>query len=448
MKRVRPALVVVLLGMGVVAQARVAGAAWDVRLLEPPGANESKCNGASNGLQCGYVNFTGQGSATIWYGSAGSCVDLSQGQVSWISSAANAISDDQVVISAYTQMMGRGIRYSISAHTYVDLTPPTCASAGMQGCYAGTNTQVGSGQVMMGAMLMWHGTVESVIDLTPPGWLTAGAAGCAGDWQVGNGLPSSMGMVHPFLTHGTAGSFVDLTPPGSISSAVAGCDLTTQVGSVVWPSVMQGHACLWVGTAASCIDLNPFGAASSAANACWGDTQVGTYLAASGFGHAVCWQGTPGSAEDLHQYVNDQLGTQYVKTEATGIDPLTGDIVGNAYTLSGPYLISHAVMWHAVPSDVIAVDPMIGGALRVFPNPIASGSRMSFLLPSWEPGALRLCDVSGRQVRGWSVPGGVHGFEADLSESGRPIPSGVYLLEWMGSKAGAPRHARVVVMAR
>jgi hypothetical protein len=87
------------------------------------------------------------------------------------------------------------------------------------------------------------------------------------------------------------------------------------------------------------------------------------------------------------------------------------------------------------------------GDLRVFPNPLSNRSRMSFLLPSSEPGALRLCDVSGRQIRDWSVPIGVHRFEADLSGSGGPLPSGVYLLEWKGSRSGRPQYARVVVMA-
>lgn len=448
MKRMRIASVVFSV-LGLAGSAHASDPGWVAKSLEPAGASQSKCFGASNGVQCGFVNFTGQGSATIWHGTAGSCVDLSVGQGSWISSAANAISGDQVVISPFTSNMGRAILYSISAHTYLDLTPSGYSSAAMQGCFEGTNSQVGGGQQMMGAMLLWHGTPESAVNLTPPGWVSSAAAGCAGDTQVGNGLPGFMGFGHPFLTHGTPESYVDLTPPGSTSAGVAGCDLTSQVGSVLWPSVMQGHACLWHGDAASCVDLNPFSAASSAAAACGHDMQAGAYMASTGFGHAVVWRGTASSAEDLHHAIETNLGSQYVQSEATAIDAVTGDIVGIGYTLSGPYLIPHAVMWTWDPgtSDVTA-DSGVEGRLRVYPNPLADQSRVSFLLPSREAGALRLFDVAGRQVRGWTVTSETQRFETDLSASGQSLPNGVYRLEWSGNHSGSTRSTRVVVTTR
>ena len=344
----------------------VASADWTVISLEPLGVSQSRCFGAYNGTQCGYVTFGFQGSATIWHGSAGSVVDIgaSIAQPNWLSSAANAISGDQVVISAMTTNMGHGHVYSLSTQTLVDLTPPGYQSSAMQGCFAGTNTQVGSGQQMMGSMLMWHGTPESAVNLTPPGWVSSAAAGCAGDTQVGNGMTGFMGFGHPFLTHGTPESYVDLTPAGSVSAGVAGCDLTTQVGSVLWPSVMMGHACIWTGSAKSCLDIHPFSAASSAAIACWNGTQVGNYVSAGGgYGRAVVWHGTAESAEDLHQYVIDQLGPQYVQTETTGIDPVTGDIVGIAYTFDGMFMLPHAIMWKHMtcPADLDG-DGSVGGA--------------------------------------------------------------------------------------
>ncbi len=341
-----------------------APADWVATMLEPLGAAQSRCFGAYGGVQCGYVTYSGQGTATLWYGSAQNLVNLSIGQSGWISSAANAISGDQVVLSALTSNMTRATLYSISNQTFLDLTPPGYLSAAMQGCDGTSNTQVGSGQLMMGAMLMWHGSVASAVNLTPPGWISSAAAGCAGDTQVGNGMAGFMGMGRPFLTHGTPESYVDLTPAGSVSAGVAGCDATSQVGSVLWPSVMQGHACIWHGTADSLIDIHPFNALSSAAQACAGDMQVGAYTAPSLFAHAVVWHGTADSAEDLHQYVVDQLGSEFIQTETTGIDPVTGDIVGIAYTTDGMFMIPHAVMWSWIvpcPGDLDG-DSAVGGS--------------------------------------------------------------------------------------
>lgn len=338
---------------------------WQAILLEPANASQSRCFGASNGVQCGYSNFHGQGSATLWTGSAESVIDLSLGQSNWISSAANSISGDQVVLSALTTNMTRAILYSQSAQTFTDLTPPGYSSAAMQGCYAGSNSQVGSGQQMMGAMLLWHGTTQSAVNLTPPGWVSSAAAGCAGDMQVGNGMAGFMGMGRAFVTYGTPESYVDITPADSVSAGVAGCDLDSQVGSVLWPSVMQGHACIWHGTPESCVDINPSFAAASAAKACWNGTQVGSYVSLSGgFGKAVVWHGTAKSAEDLHQAVVDQLGPQFIQTETTGIDDVTGDIVGVAYTTDGMFMIPHAVMWTWTvdcPADLDG-DGTVGGA--------------------------------------------------------------------------------------
>lgn len=83
--------------------------------------------------------------------------------------------------------------------------------------------------------------------------------------------------------------------------------------------------------------------------ACAGNTQIGNYVPTSGFnGRAIVWNGTPESAQDLHQPVLDQLGSQYVRTETTGIDAVTGDIVGIAYTLNGFFEVPHAIMWRPV----------------------------------------------------------------------------------------------------
>jgi len=249
-------------------------------------------------------------------------------------------------------MMGKGVLYKMSNQSYTDLT--TGISTGMQGCDEASNSQVGSAQNMMGDMMLWHGTLASGVVLTPPGWVSSAAAGCSGDTQVGNGMPGFMGFGHPFLTHGTKESFVDLTPPGSTSAGVASCEGDTQVGSVLWPLFMQGHACLWKGTAESCVDLNPFDAPASSAVACSGNLQVGNYVASDGFGHAVVWSGSAASAIDLHQFAV-QSNPTYVATEATGVDASTGDISGIAYTLNGPFLIPHAVLWKvAVASETLA----------------------------------------------------------------------------------------------
>lgn len=330
--------------LSVVAQASMA-APWAVTLLEPAGASQSRATGAYNGVQSGNVTFGFQTDAMLWHGTAASAVNLGAGQ-GWFSSNATAISGDQVTISA-SNPMGRAVLYSMSSGTYTDLTPPGYFSAATQGVYGGTNTQVGSGFGPSGSvMLMWNGTAGSFVNLTPAGWASAAAAGAAGNTQVGNGVSGAGGFGRPFITYGTAASYVELTPAGATSAGVAGCDLTSQVGGVLWPSAAQGHAALWYGTADSVVDLHPAFAASSAAAAVWGMMQVGAYVpSAGGLGQAVRWESSAASAEDLHQYVTSQLGAQYLATEATGIDPITGNIVGNAFTTNGVQLIPHAIMW-------------------------------------------------------------------------------------------------------
>lgn len=328
---------------------------WNVVLLEPLGASESKCSAASGGVQGGWVRYNGQGQATIWFGGPDGFIDLSVGQTSWISSSVSALSGNQVAISTYTSQMGRAILYNRTTELFLDMTPPGMASAAFQGLDVGTNTQVGSGVLGMGAAVLWRGSPESVVNLTPPGWLSSAAAACAGDWQVGNGVANSMPyMGHPFITNGGQ-SFVDLTPYGAESAGVAGCDYSSQVGSVKWPWFPMGRAVLWRGTPASAVDLHPDFAASSAAAGCANGVQVGGYVPTTGgFGQAIMWRGSAVSALDLHHFVQEQLGYQYVQTEATGIDPTTGDIVGNAYTVAGAYLISHAIVWKrpSVAGDV------------------------------------------------------------------------------------------------
>ena len=323
-----------------------ASAAWTPVLLEPWGAGSSKATSAYGGVQAGQANFFGQPQAMLFLGNQDNNIDLAVGQKSWLASNAVSISGDQVGIAASTTGMGRGYVYSIKAQSLIDLTPPGMASAVVAGVDSNTNTQVGSGMgtMGMGAMLLWNGSAGGWVDLTPPGFLSSAAAGCANGVQVGNGYAGMMGR--PFLTHGTAASAVDLTPAGATSAAVAGCDPTTQVGGVLFPQFGQGHAILWRGSAQNYMDLNPSFAAASSAAACWGNLQVGSYVPITGgLGQAVCWHSTAGSAEDLHQILLDTLGYQFVATEATGIDHVTGDIVGNAYTLVGAYLIPHAVMW-------------------------------------------------------------------------------------------------------
>ncbi|MCC6229679.1 MAG: hypothetical protein IT432_10670 [Phycisphaerales bacterium] len=335
--------------MAVGALLSVAGQAiaadWTVTLLEPAGAGQSKCFGAYGGVQCGYANFGMQGEALLWGGSSTSYYNMSTG-MGWTSAAANAISGDQVVISA-TVGMGRGYLFKMSDASYTDLTG-TNSSVGMQGVNGATNTQVGSGMgsMMMGIMMMWHGTPGSAVDLTPPGWISAASVGCSSTYQIGNGMTSFMGFGHPFLTYGTSASYVDLTPPGATSAAVAGCDESNQVGGVLWPSAMMGHACMWSGTAASVVDLHPADAASSSAVACAEGIQVGNYVPSTGgYGKARYWSGSAASGEDLHHYVTEQIGSQYIQTEVTGIDPITFDVVGIAYTTDGMFMIPHAIMW-------------------------------------------------------------------------------------------------------
>jgi hypothetical protein len=108
---------------------------------------------------------------------------------------------------------------------------------------------------------------------------------------------------------------------------------------------------------------------------------------------------------------------------------------------------NHGCRCADVTSAVIPIgsDP---GTLRVFPNPLGGGGRVSVLLPSPEPATLLLCDASGRRLGSWVVPGGASRHEVGLTGPARPLGNGIYLLGWRGLRSGTTRSAHVVFSAR
>jgi hypothetical protein len=84
-----------------------------------------------------------------------------------------------------------------------------------------------------------------------------------------------------------------------------------------------------------------------------------------------------------------------------------------------------------VPSDAAVRPPGHGAGLRVAPNPMRSGTRVSFRLDAVRaPAHLALYDVAGRRVRHWDLhdlPGGQGSLDV-TGPDGRELGAGVYFL--------------------
>jgi hypothetical protein len=319
----------------------LASAQYTATILHPTGNFGSDGRGAAGGIQVGNVSSApGVQHAAVWTGSAGSYFDL---------------------------------------HPFADGISSAWGSSGGQHIGYGYATATGNAT----HALLWTGVGTNYVDLDPGGVDASTGLGIFGSMQVGYTAQSNVS--HAALWMGSAGSYVDLNPVGSSGSIATSTDGISQGGSVWFPS--GTHAALWTGTAASFVDLHPAGYDNSQINAIDGNLQVGHANGAStGFqSRAFKWSGTQASAIDITPASYDvavamgvsngqivgfgqQLGlfhalawtgtntvldltsflpAGYGDTFAYGIDPSTGDIIGQAHNLSTDQY--EAVMWHPVP---------------------------------------------------------------------------------------------------
>ncbi len=234
------------------------------------------------------------------------------------------------------------------------------------GVFGNTQVGIGSGPVTGDAehALLWNGSSASAVDLHPVGFGFSNASGASGNTQVGYGFATGQG-IHALLWNGSAASAIDLHPVGFSYSFALGVFGNTQVGLGLGIATgNQRHALLWNGSSASAIDLHPTGFLESFATGASGNTQVGYALEATPGGfeeHALLWNGSAGSVVDLHS-----LLTGFSDSKATGIDDITGDIVGYGYTPNGE---RHALRWS--PNAAAAPEPgtlafaLLGGTLII-----------------------------------------------------------------------------------
>jgi hypothetical protein len=143
---------------------------------------------------------------------------------------------------------------------------------------------------------MWTGTAKSEVDLHSGPFSASTAVGIGGGMQSGWGSNIQ--------------------------------EIPTPTGVLLKEPVY--HAVIWRGTPGSIQDVMPAGFAESQIVAAAGTKQVGWARPVLGFGpiHAMVWAGSAASVIDLHQL----LPPGFTASRAVAIDPVTGVILGLAYT--------------------------------------------------------------------------------------------------------------------
>lgn len=315
-------------------------AQYAASILNPPGSSVSRAWGAYNGSQVGQAGGISIQTAALWSGTPASAIPL--GPTGWTSFAYGIGGNQQVGLGsgAGTNFAFHALLWTGTAASMVDLNPTGYdVSAGFA-----TDGTFQAGQATSGGVIhamRWSGSAASAVDLNPAGFTESHAYGAWAGGQVGVGTVG--GASHALLWAGSPESAVDLngTLDGSIAYAM---DATRQVGS--GSSVATGslnHAMVWSGTPASMVDLNPAGFSESIADGI-GNGIIAGYGSGSATNnkvHALAWQGT--TAIDLHSF----LPAGYSSSYAYGVDPITGQIVGEAVNSSLNRSI--AFMWTPVP---------------------------------------------------------------------------------------------------
>lgn len=349
--------------------ASFASAQYTVEYLQPSGFVGSDGASAYGGFQVGRAfDFSASPllhHAGFWNGTAASFVDLHPASVPNGMSSAGGIWGNQAVgfvSGAFSSNQAHAALWDLTTSAWTDLHPAGLDSSQANAIFG--TTQVGQATVLgLTHAAMWSGTAASFIDLAPVGSGFSGAFAVnatnqAGYLQIGSDS-------HAALWSGTAASFMDLHPAtGFDSSQINALDGSVQGGSGFGPDTGgSSHALLWSGTAASVVDLNPTGFLSSAIKGMWNGKQVG-WASTGSIGqnpHAFLWTGSATSGTlDLHQF----LSSNFTGSFAYGIDPLTGDIVGQALDPeTGRF---EAVLWRHVVPEPFSLAGLGIGVLALF----------------------------------------------------------------------------------
>lgn len=174
--------------------------------------------------------------------------------------------------------MSRAVRWSGTAASAEDLTPPNSVGSAVSSMHGDTlagwwwwpyQCQVGGQWYTCHSKqaARWTGDPVTFTNLQYSGWEYS-AASDVRDGVVG-GTVTSDDAVDNVWSHAVAwglGGFtvVDLHPAGASSSFIAAVDGGTQHGSILTPyPAPKSHAAQWSGSAQSFVDLHPFGAVVS-----------------------------------------------------------------------------------------------------------------------------------------------------------------------------------------
>jgi hypothetical protein len=123
---------------------------------------------------------------------------------------------------------------------------------------------------------------------------------------------------------------------------------------------------------------------------------------------------------------------------------------GDQVFIGGPVpqrTLEGRTIYAATPSGVLDVsDSPRAAAARCFPNPVTSGSAVTFARAGASPGVVSVFDLSGRRVAQLPlVPVGDHAEARWVTRDsgGQPLGAGIYF-----ARAGAGRSVRVAVVRR
>jgi hypothetical protein len=336
-------------------------AQWTVIDLHATAFGLSEGTGAFGNQVVGNTYIDGSPRGLLWSGTAESWVDLTP--PGSLGSGVYGVSDGVLVGHAYIPRR-LGVAAEVHAglwtgngESFVDLNPES--SFHSMSIAVGDGQQVG--EVVVNGLphaSLWEGTATSWVDLTPVGYPAARAYGVSGGVQVGE--VANMAS----LWTGTAESWVDLSPEDSVGSVASGVHDGQQVGTVRFASDEGNHASLWNGSAASWVDLNPPGSIESHANGVFRGQQVGDAYV-DGELRAVLWTNSAESWVDLNEFLPPEF--DYAVATAIWSDESAIRISG----LGGSRQtgVQHALLWtRAIPEpnslSLLAIAAVAGLAWR------------------------------------------------------------------------------------
>lgn len=316
-----------------------AQAQYKARLINPIGATSSRAWAAYNGRQFGSAGSYPPRMACLWSGTSQSALPMTP--TGWSVSFGFGIGGNQQVGAANS--VGTGYAYHAlmwlgSADNFVDLHPANYSTSAAYGSDGFQQTGQATTFDSIIHAVAWNGSAASVVDLHPAGYDESHSYNVWAGRQAGYAVTG--GASHAMVWSSSAASAVDLNGALSFSQAQA-LDATRQAG--FGAGALTGgatHALAWYGSASSVVDLNPAGYSESYAYGAGKGVIVGYGRNASLKVHALVWRGPNLAPLDLHPL----LPAGYSASYAYGVDPITGDVVGEAINSLGRYV---AFIWIA-----------------------------------------------------------------------------------------------------